>query len=136
MLDNGTNAFLGLLGTWIPQDEDTDSKARLSVASRVWRALEIRPQFVLLYAILEIVVLSYLGLALVGLSGRAAPERWPLGIVLVAIVYLVLVCGGPFGSHRMRVPVMPLAAVLAGSGVCRLRSILAAHRTQPAKATS
>jgi len=123
-LDNGMTIVQGLLGDWIPNDDNTETKAGLSQMARVTRAMTVRPQFVLVYAVLSAIALSYIALAGLGMVGGRSVGHLALFLVVVAIAYLLLVSGGPFGSHRMRVPIMPLVSVFAGAGWCRVREIL------------
>lgn len=130
VLDNGMSVFQGLVGPWIPVDDDQAAKAELSTLGRVWRAVQVRPAFVALYAVLQTVVLGYIGLATLGVASRRAVSRAAIFVVLAAIAYLLFVSGGPFGSHRMRVPIMPLVSTLGGAGLCLVLEVL--HRRRNA----
>lgn len=122
--DNGFAIVQGLLGDWIPTDDDRAAKAGLDRLGRVARAMTNRPQFVVVYAVLSTIVLSYIALAVLGMVRGRPVGHGALLVVAAAIAYVLLLNGGPFGSHRMRVPIMPLVSVVAGAGWCRVREIL------------
>jgi len=127
-VDNGMSVAQGLLGEWIPADDDSLAKAKLTTLGRLGRAIQLRPAFVLLYVLLQAILVSYIGLTALGTGGGRPVSRLALAIVCVAILYLLLVSGGPFGSHRMRVPMMPLMSVVAAAGLCRLKEFVERRR--------
>lgn len=129
-IDNGMSVAQGLLGDWIPADDDWLAKAKLTTLGRVGRAIKLRPAFVLLYVLLQAIVVGYIVLTALGMAGGRQVSQLGLAIVCVAIFYLLLVSGGPFGSHRMRVPMMPLMSVFAAAGLCRLKEVVERRRAR------
>ncbi|MBX3412155.1 MAG: glycosyltransferase family 39 protein [Pirellulales bacterium] len=130
MTDNGMTIVQGLAGPLLPHDDDAAAKAPLGHLGRVGRALVRRPAFVLIYAMLQAILLGYIGFAVWGLVANRNHGRWEALLLLAAALYLLLVSGGPFGSHRMRVPIMPLISTFAAAGLCHVKAIVERRRAR------
>jgi hypothetical protein len=76
-------------------------------------------------AMLEVVLVAYYGLALLG-----APRLYQSGNALITLalvlLYFVVIAGGAAGMARYRYPIMPIVSIFAGAGLAtllRLRTI-------------
>jgi 4-amino-4-deoxy-L-arabinose transferase-like glycosyltransferase len=87
----------------------------------LWWAVRNRPLVGAVDLLLGAVLAVYYGLAVFGISRRAAHATLVLTVALIA-VYFVAVSGGPAGRCRYRCPVMPIVALFAGAGLARMTS--------------
>lgn len=115
LIDPGTQAFREYF-----RERQTPiaqlAKGPTSAWTRLRHALATRPHVVALHLSLQIVVLGYLALAVIGCLSEGNWQRFPVVVMLVTLGYLLLLSGGPAGYHRFRLPLVPILSVLAGAG--------------------
>lgn len=112
-VDNGTNAVLDFVG-WLPaSSRAAGARRETGFGRRLTQAIHDRPQVVITWLGLTIVLLARLALAVWGLVAcrRLAKPGW--GAALVLAGYLWFLSGGPVGRHRFRLPLEPLVCVAA-----------------------
>lgn len=115
------------LGTEIVLDE--------GVVASALALLRSRPLLFLANVTLFVLLLAFLALAMVPLISRRVMTSPPVILFSAVIAYFLLLSGGAVGSSRFRHPLMPIVAILAGYGLCRLipssRTGSAADRLMP-----
>ncbi|MGC9291620.1 MAG: hypothetical protein ACP5EP_02720 [Acidobacteriaceae bacterium] len=70
-------------------------------------------------AMLEVVLVAYYGLAILGIPRPYQSGKALITLVLV-VLYFVVVAGGAAGMARYRYPIMPIVSLFAGAGLVRL----------------
>jgi 4-amino-4-deoxy-L-arabinose transferase-like glycosyltransferase len=72
----------------------------------------------LIWIILELIMIPYLVLALMGIFSNKLLNKIPIIIILSLGAYLIAITGGPEGvSSRYRHPIMPIICLFAGYGL-------------------
>ncbi|HXT57797.1 MAG TPA: glycosyltransferase family 39 protein [Pirellulales bacterium] len=116
LADVGTNAYLGFFRL----DDDRDRPRRLradeSSLARLRRAFREKPLPLAFHGLLCAALLSYWA---GGVAGAICGRVWrnPAARLLIGIsCYFLVLSGGPVGSHRFRLPIVPVISLLAGCG--------------------
>ncbi len=110
-----------------------------SRGTREWFRIFHLPNSALLFkcvsAALQLFILLFYLLALIGLFAVRPQSWWTLALLLLIAFYFEFVTGGPIGDIRFRTPFMPIVCVLAGAGLAtllrRVRIPLAEAPTAP-----
>jgi hypothetical protein len=116
LADVGSNAYLGFFRL----DDDRDRPRRLradeSSLARLRRAFREKPLPLAFHGLLCATLLSYWAGCVAGaICGRV--WRNPAARLLIVIsCYFLVLSGGPVGSHRFRLPIVPVISLLAGCG--------------------
>ncbi len=145
----GTFAWIHLKGTFLtlfaPGAAEYRILLRLSpqsigVLRAVWdrgvieagrQLISIPPLMLWITAGMSLALLPYLLLSARTLLRFGSADRAALVIVWSIILYVIVFSGGPSGSARLRVPIMPLLSILVGYELSRLTGCIG-KRASPA----
>jgi hypothetical protein len=121
LFDPGTQAFRDYFREEKQPPDAAQGEAPAGAWARLRRTLARRPLVAVLHAALWASLLSLLALALYGWLTQGHWRSMPSLLVFVALLYFLLLSGGPAGYHRFRLPLVPMLAVFAGAGWTSIR---------------
>ncbi|HUY34461.1 MAG TPA: glycosyltransferase family 39 protein [Pirellulales bacterium] len=121
LVDPGTQAFRDYFREHQAPVEEP-ARAPAGAWARLRRALATKPLVVAIHGALQVTVLGYLVLALLGCLSKGNGRRMPVVLLVVTLGYFLLLSGGPTGYHRFRLPILPMLSLLAGAGGAALWS--------------
>jgi 4-amino-4-deoxy-L-arabinose transferase-like glycosyltransferase len=129
LFDPGANEYLrlfnlysephGILGAII-------DRGLMKTLTVLWSMFLRNPLIPLSNILLGLILAMYLLWSIVGLRSKDLTKKSPLIILLCTASYLLIVSGGPVGTDRFRLPIMPIICVLAGYGLSRVITVLSA----------